>query len=97
VAVLRIGGACPADRRRVVAEPRLDLAEREPGRGEARRQLDRLRIEIGGGGEIAAFFEVLGELETPVGDQVAGGNEELHLVVIPGPAPISGLPEIGSL
>ena len=78
MAILRIGGARPAEgirRRVVVAEPRPHLAEREPGRGEAGRDLHRLRIEIGRAGEIAALFEVLGELEAPVGDQVAGGDE----------------------
>ena len=81
VAILRFGGQRPPeriDRRLVVAEARLDLTEREPGRGEAGRDLDRLRVEIGGAGKIAALFEVLGELETAVGNQVAGRDEVLH-------------------
>jgi hypothetical protein len=66
MAILRIGGARPPKgvRRGVsVAEPRPHLAEREPGRGETGRKLDRLRIEVGGAGKVAALFKVLGELE----------------------------------
>jgi hypothetical protein len=81
MAILRIGGARVAEcrgRRLVVAEPHPHLPECEPGRGEARHDLDRLEIEIGRGGKIAALLELLGELETAVGDQIAGGDEELH-------------------
>ena len=81
VAVRRFGGERAAEgvnRGGGVAEPHPHLPEREPGRGKARRHLERLGIEIGRAGKVAAFFEVLGELETPVGRQIAGGNEVLH-------------------
>ena len=81
MAVLRIAGARPLEgfrRGSVVAEPRLGLAEREPGRGEGWRHLGRLLVEIGRRRKIAALFELLAEFEAPVGNQVAGRDEELH-------------------
>ena len=51
-------------------------AEGEPGRGEIRRQLDRLQQEIGRAGEIAAQLQVAGEIVAAVGDQIAGGQEQ---------------------
>src|SRR5580704_15752555 len=59
-----------------VAELVADGAEREPGRGEAWRQLDRLRQNIGGAGKIALGDVIERPFVAPVGDQVAGGDEE---------------------
>ena len=53
MAVGGIGGLRPAKRRDrglALAELFTDVAEREPGRGEVRRKLDRLQQQIGGGG-----------------------------------------------
>jgi hypothetical protein len=79
VTIRGIGGARPfecVDRAGAIAEPLARLAEREPGGGEVGRALDRLREQIGGGREIAARLQVLGMPIAPVGDQVAGGEEE---------------------
>ena len=71
-----------------IAEPVADGAEREPGRGEARRQLDRLRQNVGGAGKIALRGVIERPFVAPVGDQVAGGDKERagigHRCVIPG-------------
>ena len=78
MAILRLGGKRAAERIRrgvVVAKPRPHFAKRKPCQGKAGRHLDGLRVEVGRAGEIAALFQVLGELETPVGDQVPGGEE----------------------
>ena len=78
VAVVRVGVARPAkrrDRRIALAELFANLAEREPGRGKARREFDRLQQQIGGGGEIALQLQVAGEFEPAVGHQIAGGQE----------------------
>ncbi len=64
------------DRAVAVAELVADGAEREPGRGEARRQLHGLRQNIGGAGKIAPRGMVERPLVAPVGDQIAGGDEE---------------------
>ena len=72
VARLREGGHGAG----VVAEPVADGAEREPGRGEARHQFDRLRQNIGGGGKIAARGLVERPFVAPVGDEIAGRDEE---------------------
>jgi hypothetical protein len=56
MAIPRVGGACVTeggDRRVVLVEPLADFAEREPRRGEIRRQFRRLQQQIGGGGQIA--------------------------------------------
>ena len=56
VAVLRVGCARLFERGDgglAVAQPLAHLAEREPGRGVVRRKLQRLRQQIGGGGQIA--------------------------------------------
>ena len=61
VIILRIRVARPlesGDGAGAVAEPVADGAEREPGGGEVRRQLDRLRQNIGGSEEIAARRQV---------------------------------------
>ena len=59
-----------------VAELVADGAEREPGRGEARRQLDGLRQDVGGAGNIALGGMIERPFVAPVGDQVAGGDKE---------------------
>ena len=59
-----------------VAELVADGAEREPGRGEARRQLDGLRQNVGGAGHIALRGMIERPFVAPVGDQVAGGDKE---------------------
>ena len=64
------------DRRLVLAELFADFAEREPGRGEVRRQFDRLQQQIGGGGEIALQLQVAGEIEPAVGNHIAGGQKQ---------------------
>ena len=64
------------DRRVVLAELLADFAEREPGRGEIRRELDRLLQQIGGGGQIALQLQVAREFEPAVGDQIAGGQKQ---------------------
>ena len=77
--VLGIGGdgfAKRRDRRLALAELFANFAEREPGRGKAGRQLDRLQQQIGGGGEIALHLQIAREIEPPVGNHVAGGQEQ---------------------
>ena len=79
VIILRIRVARPlesGDGAGAVAEPIADGAEREPGGGEVRRQLDRLRQDIGGSEEIAARRQVDCRLVAPVGEEVARGDEE---------------------
>ena len=64
------------DRRIVLAEFFADVAEREPGGGEIRRQLDRLQQQIGGGGQIALQLQIAGKFEPAVGHQIAGGEKQ---------------------
>ncbi|MEY9187243.1 hypothetical protein ABH987_000871 [Bradyrhizobium ottawaense] len=64
------------DRLVALAELLTDFAEREPGRGEVRRELDRLLYEVSGGGQIALELEVACELEAAVGDEIAGSLEQ---------------------
>ena len=59
-----------------LAELLADFAEREPGRGEIRRELERLCQQVGGGGQVALELEVAGEFEAAVGDEIAGGQEQ---------------------
>ncbi|MEY9125065.1 hypothetical protein ABIA09_004627 [Bradyrhizobium yuanmingense] len=59
-----------------LAELLTDLAEREPGRGEIRCKLDRLLQEVGRGGKVALELEIARELETAVGHEIAGGQEQ---------------------
>ncbi|MGY3362617.1 hypothetical protein ACVWZK_009280 [Bradyrhizobium sp. GM0.4] len=59
-----------------LAELRADFAEREPGRGEIRRNLDGLLQQVGGGRQIALELEVARELEAAVGHEIAGGQEQ---------------------
>ena len=76
--VVGIGSQRLAKRRNgriAFAEPFADFAEREPGRGKAGREFGRLQQEIGGGDEIALQLQVAREIETPVGHQIAGGQE----------------------
>ena len=77
--ILRVGVAGLFERRDgagAVAEPVADGAEREPGGGKARRELDGLRQNIGGAGKIAARGMIERPFVAPVGDEIAGGNEE---------------------
>ena len=59
-----------------VAEPVADGAEREPGGGESRREFHGLREDIGGTGKIAARGMIQRPVVAPVGDEIAGGDEE---------------------
>ena len=80
MAVIGIAGlrlAKRRDRRIVLAEFFADFAEREPGRGEIRRQFDRLQQQIGGGGQIALQLQVAREFEPAVGHQIAGGQRTI--------------------
>ena len=64
------------DRRIAVAELLPDLAKREPGRGEIRRQFDGLLQQVGRGRQIAAQLQVAREIVAAVGNQIAGGQEQ---------------------
>ncbi len=78
MAVVGIGGARFAkrrDRRVAFAELFADFAEREPGRGEVRCELDRLLQQIGGGGQVALQLQIAGKFEAAVGEQIAGRQE----------------------
>ena len=79
VAVLGIARA-PSERPRSAASRSpscfADLAKREPGGGEIRRQFDRLLQQVGGGGQVAAQLQVAGEIEAAVGHQIAGGKKQ---------------------
>ena len=73
-----------------LAQALVEIAEREPGGGEAGRDLDRLRQQVGGGGEIAARGEVARELKPAVGQKVAGGEEQravMGIRLLPLPMP----------
>ena len=59
-----------------VIEPVADSAEREPSGGETRREFHGLREDIGGAGKIAARGMIERPLVAPVGDEIAGGDEE---------------------
>ena len=59
-----------------VVELVADGAQREPGRGKTRRQLDGLHQNIGGAGQIALGGMIERPFIAPVGDQVAGRDEE---------------------
>ena len=68
VAVIGIGGRS-ALRNAAIAASRspscfADFAEREPGRGEVRRQFRRLQQQIGGGGQIALQLQVARKIVT---------------------------------
>ena len=79
VAVIGVGGAGPAKRRdRLIALAELfaEFAEREPGRGEIRRQFRGLQQQIGGGDQIALQLQIAGEFEPAVGNHIAGGQEQ---------------------
>ena len=66
------------DRRLALAELFANFAERKPGGGKAGRQFGRLQQQIGGGDEIALELQIAGEIEPPVGHQIAGGQEQSH-------------------
>ena len=53
-----------------------DFAEREPGRGKAGSQIYCLQQQIGGGDQIALELQIAGEIEPPVGNHIAGGQEQ---------------------
>jgi hypothetical protein len=53
-----------------------DQGKREPGGGEPRRGLQHLRQDVGRGGGVAALEVVQRPLIAPVGDQVAGRDEQ---------------------
>ena len=75
VAILRVGRPRLFERRDgavALAQLLAQLAEREPGRGIAGRQLERLHQQIGGGGEIALGREIARPFEAAVGEQMAG-------------------------
>ncbi len=78
------------DRAVAVAEPVADGAKREPGRGEVRRELHRLRQDIGRRGKVAARGKLDRRLVAPVGNQIAGRHKEWagvgHSRVISGPS-----------
>ena len=79
VAVLGIGCSRFAkrrDRRIALAELFANFAQREPGRGKAGREFGGLRQQIGGGGEIALQLQIARKIEAPVGNQIAGGQEQ---------------------
>ena len=59
------------DRRAVLIQLLLHLAEREPGRGKPGGEFRRLRHQIRGCCEIAAQLQVAREIVAPVGDQIA--------------------------
>src|ERR1700722_3153334 len=59
-----------------VSELIADGAQREPGRGEARCQLDRLRQNVSRARKIALRGMIEHPFVAPVGDQVAGGDKE---------------------
>ncbi len=52
------------------------FAERKPGRRETRRQFQRLRQQVRGGGNIAAGGQLACEGVAAVGDEIAGGEED---------------------
>jgi hypothetical protein len=60
----------------VFAELFAEFAEREPGRGEIRRQFDRLQEQVRSGGQIALHLQVAREFEPAVGHQIAGGEKQ---------------------
>ena len=91
VIILRVGVAGALERRDravAVAKPVADGAEREPGGGEARRQLHRLRQNIRRAGKVAPRGMIERPFVAAVGDEIAGGNEQRagvgHGRVIPG-------------
>src|SRR6185437_3256713 len=72
-----------------IAEPVANGAQRKPSGGKARRQFQRLHQDIGGAGKVATRRMVERPFVAPVGDGVAGGNEQWAGVghdVIPGRA-----------
>ncbi len=74
MSVLRVGRdgfAKRRDRHLALAELFANFAEREPGRGKAGREIDRLQQQIGGGGKIALHLQIAREIEPPVGNHVA--------------------------
>ncbi len=64
------------DRRIALAEPFANFPEREPGGGKAGRELGRLQQQIGGGDEVALQLQIARKIEPPVGNQIAGGQEQ---------------------
>ena len=63
------------DRTGSIAELLAQLAKREPRRGIAGRKLERLDQQICCACKIALRLAIARLLETPVGDDIAGGEE----------------------
>ena len=83
MAVVGVGGRGALERgaRALPVTERLArFAERKPGRCEPGRKFRRLRIQVGGGREIALGRVAARHLVAAVGDQVAGGDEQRHVV-----------------
>ena len=83
MAVLRIGGRGALERgarTRVVAERLARFAEREPGRREAGDKFRRLQIQVGRSREVALGRVAARHFVAAVGDQVAGSDEQRHVV-----------------
>ena len=79
VPVQRIGGAGFMERGHrgfALAELLADFAEREPGRGEFRRELNGLLQQVGRSRQIAAQLQVAREIIAAVGNEIAGGQEQ---------------------
>ena len=79
VTIVGVGGERPLEGRNrpsPVARLEANLAERKPCRREARRELQRLLHELGGGRQIARRRKVARALIAAVGDEVAGGCEQ---------------------
>ena len=72
------GQSFPKRRDRLIALAQLfaNFAERKPGGNKARREIGGLQEQIGGGGEIAFQLQIAGKFEPPVGNQIAGGQEQ---------------------
>jgi hypothetical protein len=64
------------DGARGVPGTRANFTQHEPGGGEARRPLERLLQEIGGGGQIALLGQRPRAVVAPVGEQIAGGEKQ---------------------
>ena len=59
-----------------LAELLANFSEREPGGGKAGRKLGSLQQQIGGGDKIALQLQIARKIEPPVGNQIAGGQEQ---------------------
>jgi hypothetical protein len=78
VAVFRVGALRLREGRTravTITERRARLAERKPGRGETGREFHCLRVEVSRRRKIAVHRIVARERIAPVGQHVAGGDE----------------------